>query len=155
MTHGDITFHPTSYPGPFVRGCAKIYMAAKTKWFPTPHKLSWVYWLSELHKDWKDTSIRPAVWLGEAKLPAARGQSCKAKTRVCCSALSLRSLFRVHWVGFLFTKSVGSAQSFPRLHTNLRFPHATVHLAWYPGSISRNMGQVTTKNFWLVKTFAI
>ena len=30
-------------------------------------------WTSELYKDWNDTSIRPAVWLGEAKLPAAGG----------------------------------------------------------------------------------
>ena len=28
---------------------------------------------SELYKDWNDTSIRPAVWLGEAKLMAAGG----------------------------------------------------------------------------------
>ena len=28
---------------------------------------------SELYKDWNDTSIRPAVWLSEAKLMAAGG----------------------------------------------------------------------------------
>ena len=29
--------------------------------------------VSELYKDWNDTSIRPAVWLSEAKLIAAGG----------------------------------------------------------------------------------